>query len=234
MLCRSLSCVVLLATIASGELSAQQDVVQPAAARRVTQAIDDSRRMALPGNVHPLARPEFDQGEAPADMALGRMLIVLKRSPEQEAALQRLLEDQQDIHSLSYHQWLTPEQFGERFGPASADIDAATQWLASNGFQVSRVSKSRSFIEFSGSAAQVRQAFGTPIHSYVVNGEQHWANANDPTIPLALAPVVAGIDSLHNFQKQAQNIPLGTYSVAGRRLVSPGLKIGDENGVSRE
>jgi hypothetical protein len=177
--------------------------------------------MMLPGNVHPLARPEFDQGEAPADLHLGRMLLVLKRSPQQEAALQRLLEDQQNIHSNVYHQWLTPQQFGERFGPADTDIDAVTQWLTSNGFQISQISKSKQFIEFSGNATQVKKAFGTSIHGYVVNGEQHWANASNPSIPTALAPVVAGVDSLHNFQKKAQHTSLGTYSVASRKLLSP-------------
>lgn len=87
-------------------------------------------------------------------------------------------------------------------------------------------SASQPFIEFSGTASQVRQAFGTPIHRFVVNGQQHYANVSDPTIPAALTPVVAGIDSLHNFQKQAQNVPLGTYSFASRRLLSPAYTLG--------
>ncbi|MDP9051936.1 MAG: Ig-like domain repeat protein [Acidobacteriota bacterium] len=207
-------------------LSAQQTVAIPSAPRLVTQSVDEVARMTLRGNVHPLARPEFDQGEAPADLPLGRMLLVLNRSTEQEAALSRLIEDQQDIHSPNYHRWLTPQQFGERFGPAPSDIESVTQWLSSNGFQVAQVSKSRIFIEFSGNAQAVRQAFGTPIHGYIVNGQQHWANATEPTVPSALAPVVAGINSLHNFQKQAQNVPLGSYSVASRRRASPAYTFG--------
>ena len=224
-----LCCFSLVAAVAPGHLSAQQAVAPPPPARRVTQSVDNAVRTTLRGNVHPLARPEFDQGEAPADLPLARMLLVLKRSPEQEAALARLIEDQQDIHSASYHQWLTPQQFGEWFGPAQADVDTVTQWLGSNGFQVVQVSKGRLFIEFSGSAQAVRQAFGTPIHGFVVNGQQHWANAADPAIPVALAPVVAGINSLHNFQKQAQNIPLGPYSFATRSLVSPAYTFGGSN-----
>ena len=220
-----LFCLLFSAAV-QGNLSAQQAAAPQPAARRITQSVDNTVRTTLRGNVHPLARREFDQGEAPADLPLGRMLMVLKRGPEQEAALARLIEDQQDVRSPSYHQWLTPQQFGDRFGPAQADIDAVTQWLASNGFQVAQVSKGHLFIEFSGSAQAVRQAFNTPIHSFVVNGEQHWANAADPTIPAALAPVVSGINSLHNFQKQAQNIPLGLYSYATRRLVSPAYTFG--------
>ena len=97
--------------------------------------------------MHPLARAEFDEGEAPADLAMSRILLVLKRSAAQEAALEQLLEEQQDARSNAYHHWLTPEQFGAQFGPSTADLDAVTQWLTSNGFTISGVSKSRLFVE---------------------------------------------------------------------------------------
>ena len=44
--------------------------------------------------------------------------------------------------------------------------------------------------QFSGTAAQVQNAFGTSIRKFVVNGKNHWANATDPTIPAALWPGV--------------------------------------------
>jgi hypothetical protein len=94
---------------------------------------------------------------------------------------------------------LTPEQFGLEFGPADSDLQAVTSWLQSHGLQVARVSKGRVMIEFSGTAAQVQEAFHTAIHKYAVDGEAHWANANDPEIPAALAPVVAGVHTLHDF-----------------------------------
>jgi hypothetical protein len=120
-----LFCALLFSAFTAACLPAQQGNAAPSATGLVTQSIDDALRTKLPGNIHPLARREFDQGEAPADLPLSRMLMILKRSPQQEAALQRLLEDQQDIRSYAYHQWLTPQQFGERFGSAAADIDAS-------------------------------------------------------------------------------------------------------------
>jgi trimeric autotransporter adhesin len=119
------------------------------------------------------------------------MLLVLKRSAEQQAALRKLLDDQQDKASPSYHKWLTPEQFGQQFGPAEADMQTITSWLQSHGFQLGST-KGRTVLEFSGSASQVKETFHTSIHNYVVNGEQHWANAGDPSIPTALTPAVAG------------------------------------------
>src|SRR5882724_1587131 len=187
---RSLALVALLVTITI-PLSAQ-----PSAPVLVTQAVDDAVRTSLPGNVHPLARAEFDRGEAPPDLPLKRMLLVLKRSPEQETALRALIDDQQDKNSPSYHQWLTPEEFGARFGPADSDVTAVINWLTASGFEVTQVSKGRTVIEFSGTAGLVKQAFGTAIHRFAVKGEEHWANVSDPYIPTALAPIVAGLDSL--------------------------------------
>ena len=176
----------------------------------ITQAVDDTQLARLTGNTHPLARPEFDLGTAPATLPMERMLLVLKRGPEQEAALDRLMDDQQDKNSPSYHKWLTPEQFGQKFGPTDADLQAITGWLQSRGFQVGST-KGRTVLEFSGSASQVQEAFHTTIHKYLVNGEQHWANASDPSIPAALMSAVAGIASLNNFPRRPMNASAGVF-----------------------
>jgi len=184
----------------------------------ITQSIDESQLTTLKGNTHPLARPEFDLGTAPASLPMKRMLLVLKRSPYQEAALEKLLDDQQDKASPNYHQWLGPEQFGQQFGPTDADIQTVTVWLQSHGFEVGST-KGRTVLEFSGSASQVQEAFHTTIHKYIVNGEQHWANSTDPQIPTALIPAVAGVDSLHNFRKVAMNHYAGKYSEKTKQLI---------------
>lgn len=188
---------------------------------RVTDRVNTSQLTALTGNTHPLARAQFDRGAAPADLPMNRIMLVLKRSPEQEAALQDLLVQQQTIASANFHKWLTPDQFGQQFGPADADIQAVTSWLASFGFQSIKVSRGRTVIEFSGTASQVESALHTPIHQYVVNGESHWANANEPQIPAALAPVISGVVSLHNFRAKPASARSGSK---GTVTVAPGEK----------
>jgi large repetitive protein len=147
-----------------------------------------------------MARAQFDRGAVPPDLPMGRMQLVLTRSPEQQTALDAMLVAQQDNSSASFHKWLTPEQFGQQFGAADPDVQVISSWLQSHGFQVNHVARGRNVIEFSGTAELVRNAFHTEIHKYVVNGEEHWANASDPQIPEALAPVVAGVAALHNFR----------------------------------
>ncbi len=170
----------------------------------VTNTVNDSDRVTLPNNVHPLARAEYDQGSAPDGLSLSRILLVLRRSQQQESSLRSLLQEQQDRHSPMFRKWLTPQEFGARFGATDSDIAAVTGWMGSKGFTVTRISASRMFIEFSGTAGQVKEAFQTPIHRYAVEGHSYWANVLNPTIPAALAPVVAGINSLNSFPRVPQ------------------------------
>jgi subtilase family serine protease len=94
---------------------------------------------------------------------------------------------------------MTAEEMGEKYGPAEQDVETVTQWLTTHGMQVNAVSKNGLTIDVSGTAGQVRDTFHTEIHQYVVNGKQHVANASDPMVPAAVAPVVMGFVSLHNF-----------------------------------
>lgn len=167
---------------------------------RIVAPVDESNLVQLRGNTHPLALAKFDQGAVPDSLPMEHMYVVLQRSPEQEKALEQLIAALHNPHSANYRKWLTAEELGRRFGPAPQDIDAVVSWLNSHGLHVNLVHKNGLTIDVSGTADQVRDAFHTEIHRYNVNGEQHIANASDPRIPAALAPVVLGISSLNDFR----------------------------------
>ncbi len=193
---------------------------QASRAGLVRQAVDESSRITLTGNTHPLATSAADRGPVDPSMTAERMLLVLKRSTEQELAFRAMVESLHDANSPNFHKWLTPEQFGAQWGAADSDIAAVTAWLQSHGFQVKGPSVGKTVIEFSGTAAQVQEAFHTSIHTFEVNGEIHHANASDPQIPAALAPVVAGIKSLNDFRPKsmAKKGPRGTIDLSGKSI----------------
>src|SRR5215472_6565507 len=204
-----------VAAQSSAQAASPSSIVQtPAVPARITQAIDETQLMLLKGNVHPLARPEFDQGLVSDATTIKRMMLLLKRSPEQEAALQQFMAEQMSKESSNYHRWLTPQQFGAQFGPADADLQTLTGWLSSHGFTAVRVAPGRNLIEFSGNVGQVRSAFHTEIHKFVVNGEERQSNTGDPQIPAALTPVVAGIVSLHNFPSRSLRHLVGQFTLS--------------------
>ena len=172
---------------------------------RITKAVDDRMTVRRPGNRHPLARPEFDAGAAAPETRMERMVLVLEPDAAQQQELEALVAAQQDPVSPQYQQWLSPEEFGRRFGVSEQDLKRVTDWLEGHGFEVEPVSIGRREILFSGTAGQVQSAFHTEVHGYNVNGASHHANAADPEIPEALAEVVSGIVSLHDFHTQPQH-----------------------------
>ncbi len=209
-----------LCAVASALLCSAVALAQHAApAVRIVSPVDESHLVALHNTVHPLANAVNDRGAAPDGMQLDRIQLVLQRSPAQEAALRQLIAQMHTPGSPNYHQWLTPDQFGAQFGPSDQDIATIESWLGSHGFAVSKVNPGKGTLEFSGSVAQMREAFHTQIHKYAVNGESHYANANDPQIPAALAPVIGGFASLNNFHVKSYVEKLGeaTYDPATGR-----------------
>jgi subtilase family serine protease len=172
-------------------------------------ATDNNSLTKLPGNTTRSARPELDQGRAPDNLPQEHILMMLRRSESQQQALQQFISQQYDPRSPDFHHWLTPQQFGAEFGPASEDIRKVTQWLTQQGFTVNSVPAGGLFVDFSGTAGQVARAFHTEIHRYRVNGQDHYANASDPYIPSALASVVSGFRALNDFHPQPQVHHLG-------------------------
>jgi hypothetical protein len=180
----------------------------------LTAPIVEAERVVLEGNTPPAAlQAENDRGPVADAMQFDHMLLALKRTPEIEASLQKLIDDMHNPALPQYHQWLTPQQIGTSFGLAHDDLQVIQSWLGSHGFSVNRVYSNGLVIDFSGTAAQIREAFHTELHNVVLpTGERHIANIRDPEIPAALAPAVQGVASLHDFFPRSHSVHLGPVS----------------------
>ncbi len=205
---------------------------QPLVPARIVQPLNPQDTVPLPGNTSPLATPPSDLGLADPTRRIDNMVLVLLRSAEQDRALTVFNERQYDPSSPDYHHWLKPEEFGETYGPANADVAVVTAWLRSQGFTVGSVGRGRMLIPFSGSVAQVQNAFHVQMHRYLQDGEEHIANDRDPLIPRALAPVVGGVAALNDFslglqdhrppQYALRNLATGRTTLLGAAGASPG------------
>jgi hypothetical protein len=188
----------------------------------ITTAINDNALVALAGNTRREANRTNDRGPVAADFAMEHMLLQLRRSPEQEQALEKYLDEIEDPASPNYHRWLTAQEFGEQYGLASQDLAKISDWLASHGLSVNTVYTNRNVIDFSGTAEQVREAFHTEIHDLEVDGAAHIANMSDPRIPAALAPAIVGVVSLNDFRPRAMNKPRPVYTFSGCGFLTGG------------
>ena len=209
-----------LLAISSLQLTAQSRAPQ------ITHKIDESRTHRLAGNTRPEAIAANDKGRVEDNFAMEHMLLQLKRSPQQDQALDQFIDALHDPQSPQFRKWISAEEFGRQFGAAQEDIDTVRAWLESKGFTVNTVYSNSMLIDFSGTAGQVQKAFGTEIHHLEVGGVRHVANVSDPQIPEALAPAVAGIVSLHDFTPRPMKRERAKYTFTSggstEQAVTPG------------
>lgn len=187
-------------------------------------AIQQKGRVILHGNVSPGAKPEFDVGPSSPSHVMNRMILLLKMDPRKQAQLDQLVSEQHDPSSANYHKWLTPAQFGQKFGRTPEEIATVTNWLVSRGFSIDSVSRSGTRINFSGTAADVNRAFDANMHDYRVNGHLRHANSTDPSIPSSLASLVAGPVSLSSFPRKPAHTASRPLEVGGAG--KPGYTVG--------
>ncbi len=134
-------------------------------------------------------------------------------------ALATLLAAQKQRGSAAYHKWLTPAEFGARFGPAPAAIGQVEAALRSAGLQITAV-HTRS-LHVAGTAGQVGATFATSLKAVQsVNGSRDIVAASKLTLPAALAQagvVVAAFTGIPDSRSFSQKFALPTdrHSVVG-------------------
>ncbi len=218
------ACVLL----AAGCLTSASAVVQD----RIAGSISTGSRQAIAHSVHPKVKAAADLGATAGSTRLEGMTVRFSMTPAQQAALDKLLADQQDPASPQYHQWLTPAQYRAQFGLSSADVAKVTTWLTSQGFTITEVANSGTFVRFNGTVEQAQAAFRTSIHNYSLNGEAHFANVTDAAVPAPLGSVVSAVTGLHNFRLRSRLRsrvvkvdalrPNFTSSISGNHFIAPG------------
>jgi len=173
--------------------SAESAAVAPS---RVAGDWHASAPVVVPASQPPANSFAIDRGWAPANLSLGRMLLLLAPSAAQQQALARELASLQDGSSRNFHRWLTPAEFAQSYAVSSSDASAVSSWLASEGFTVAPLPAGRGWVEFSGTVAQVEQTFGAGVRLVTVSGTTRAVLAGNISVPAALAPVIAGLVSL--------------------------------------
>jgi uncharacterized protein (TIGR03437 family) len=158
------------------------------------------QRSVLKGVIRPEAQPAYDRGPLAGDTQITGITLILKPSAAQQATLEKLLANQQDASSWEFHHWLTPAEYAGRFGVSPSDMSRVSAWIKDQGFSIGYAAQARNWILFSGTARQVETAFGCELHRYQVDGELHYANAAEPSIPAEFAPLVQTVMGLNDFR----------------------------------
>ena len=216
---RALVCLLCIAAFCAASFAVTAD--------RVTGPLGGGPTVALKGNVHRQALPEYDAGPVDPAMRLGSITLLTVPTAEQQKALSKLIADQQNPKSPQYHKWLTPEQWADRFGLSQNDMQQITSWLKTRGFTIQNIARGRNWVVVSGTAAQVASTFGTEIHRYNIKGEMHVANATSPKIPAALAGIVTGINGLNDFHLRPRAKSRANYYFSDTKYAAQFVAPGD-------
>ena len=201
---------LLVASLSQVMFARITTTAQPEA--RITKRVDNSKRTILYGHVSSALRTAQDMGRQDPRTPSPGMIMVLKSSENQKREIRKVIDEQQDKRTANYHQWVTPEEFGEHFGVHDEDLAQIKNWLTSQGFTVDEVSKSKRVIRFSGNIGQVEKAFQTEMHTYNLHGEMHVANSTEISVPEALNKVIAGVPTLNDFFRKPHKVDAGRYS----------------------
>ena len=197
--------------IACGSITYGQTVSKVPA--RILAAVNLTELTQLHGNATLAKAASADLGAIDGSTQLSHMLLLLEPSDAQKQDLNQLTAAQIDPKSPYFHKWLTPDEFGTRFGVAQEDIDKITAWLGTEGFTVDEVAVNHRVIQFSGTASQVASAFHTSLHRYQMSQSVHIANDADPQVPSALAPTIHGLVSLNDSERKPMHHSYGTFQL---------------------
>jgi kumamolisin len=116
-----------------------------------------------------------------------------------EAELKTLLSRLYDPTDTLYGQYLSAQEFIERFSPTQDDYDAIAGYMRGLGFTVTGTHPNRTILNVSGPVSAVESAFNLSMHAYrTSNGRQFHAPDNDPEVPDFIAARIAGIVGLDN------------------------------------
>jgi subtilase family serine protease len=187
--------VASIALSASCLTASAQNSPAATQANRVAEHPDLGPTVQLKATLPGWVNPSRDAGSLPDSTSLG-LTVIVARAPQVQAAFEQLLEDQQNPNSPRFHQWLTPQQIGDQFGPTQHDLDALTGWLSSQGLSVTDIAPSRVFVHAAAPASIVAKAFGTSFRLFTSNGTPHYSAASEPFVPLALSPIISSISGL--------------------------------------
>lgn len=143
-----------------------------------------------------VAAPPGAKLSAVADGTPMRVIVTLPLRDEEAA--RRYGAAISDPGSPLYGQYLTPAQFGARFGADRAAYEALRRWGHDMGLSVGPRRDSRAEISFGGTAGQFAALFGTHFLSFPNDHGGGYTVANPPLLPAALqgrVDAVVGLSS---------------------------------------
>ena len=117
-----------------------------------------------------------------------RMALTIILAPRDQAGLLALLTDLYNPASHRYRQFLSVQDFTERFGPAQADFETLSGFLAANGLNVTDTAPNRLTILIEGAVADIERVFHVRmgLYHHPIEDRLFFAPDREPGLDLAV------------------------------------------------
>jgi hypothetical protein len=154
-----------------------------------TQSIPGELPPAVASGAMPLVGPL--PGNTPVHLLIGLPV-------QKQADLQTLIEQVYDPTSPQYRKFLTPDDFGAKFGASPDDYNNLIGFARSNGLTVVSQYAGRTLLAVTGPASAVEKAFFVTLNEYRrPDGSTFYAPANEPSAILGVP--VLHVNGFDNF-----------------------------------
>jgi subtilase family serine protease len=156
-----------------------------------------SQRVSQTGAVPSIVSQSSYVGQKPLTDVIS---MVISFAPADQEAMDQAAEDLYTPGSPSFHHWLKPEEFGERFGRSKSEVQQAAGWLSSQGLQLSQICPNNLSMVFRGTVDAVQKAFGVTISQYrnEKTGRIFYSNDRAPVLPPDLQAITTDLSGLNN------------------------------------
>lgn len=123
------------------------------------------------------------------------------------AALDRFVAQQYSPHSPGYHHFMTPGQFGRRFGAPVAEVRRAAGALRRLGLRVTTPEANHLYLSATGTVGAVERTFGTRLARFNAGARRtFYANISEIQLPASLRGLVTGVLGLDNTARPVSHL----------------------------
>jgi kumamolisin len=156
----------------------------------------------------------IDIGSASSFAENSQVSVTVALNLRNREELEQLVQSVYTRGNPAYHQFLSPQQFKQRFGPSAASIAAVTRHFQSLGLNVTQSATAQ--LHVSGSAAAIGKAFSVQLHAFEVAGSgskpsfRYRAPLSQPQFPAAIAAsvhTVLGLDTRPRYAPHLRRAP---------------------------
>ncbi len=182
----------------------------------LTGVVAAQQTVAIPG-VPPAVQNGSAQPIGPYNPQQMLRLVITLQPPHHDAE-EQFLRELQDRASPLFHQFLSTDEWNQRFAPAAADEQAVVTWAQSQGLTITQRYPNRLMVSVAAPVATIEKALAVNINSYQIGASSYFSNDRDPSIPATLSGIVHSVLGLNNLQVLHSHFP----SKQQRPVYSPG------------